>query len=115
MSGHGHVTPNADGSVARCGGPAICPECARELAALQAKAPAVTITVRYSCPACGLVDAEVAVPARVDECVLKWMKATCAACADDHRKRSPHCHPAELYDLKIPMTGADRVGGAPVQ
>lgn len=32
MSGHGHVTPNPDGSKARCGGPAICGECAREAA-----------------------------------------------------------------------------------
>jgi hypothetical protein len=32
MSGHGHVTPNADGSKARCGGPAICSACALELA-----------------------------------------------------------------------------------
>jgi hypothetical protein len=30
VSGHGHVTPNADGSKARCGGPAICPTCAIE-------------------------------------------------------------------------------------
>lgn len=30
MSGHGHVTPNADGSRARCGGPGMCPECAVE-------------------------------------------------------------------------------------
>lgn len=30
MSGHGHVIPNQDGSVARCGGPMICAECARE-------------------------------------------------------------------------------------
>lgn len=29
--GHGHVIPNKDGSLARCGGPAICTECAREL------------------------------------------------------------------------------------
>ena len=28
--GHGHVTPNADGTKARCGGPSICPECALE-------------------------------------------------------------------------------------
>lgn len=28
---HGHVTPNPDGSKARCGGPAICPECQHEL------------------------------------------------------------------------------------
>jgi len=30
--GHGHVYPNADGSVARCGGPAICSKCAADLA-----------------------------------------------------------------------------------
>lgn len=30
--GHGHVKPRADGAVARCGGPAICKECALELA-----------------------------------------------------------------------------------
>ena len=30
--GHGHVIPNNDGSKARCGGPAICLECAAELA-----------------------------------------------------------------------------------
>lgn len=30
MGGHGHVTPNADGSRARCGGPGICDECSRE-------------------------------------------------------------------------------------
>lgn len=28
---HGHVKPNPDGSKARCGGPAICPDCALEL------------------------------------------------------------------------------------
>lgn len=30
---HGHVTPNPDGSKARCGGPGICDECSKELAA----------------------------------------------------------------------------------
>lgn len=35
--GHGHVKPNADGSKARCGGPAICSECALELAATDVK------------------------------------------------------------------------------
>ena len=29
---HGHVTPNADGSKARCGGPIICATCQFELA-----------------------------------------------------------------------------------
>lgn len=31
-SGHGHVRPRPDGVKARCGGPAICSECALELA-----------------------------------------------------------------------------------
>lgn len=30
MAGHGHVIPNADGSLARCGGPGLCDECSRE-------------------------------------------------------------------------------------
>lgn len=32
MKKHGHVTPNEDGSLARCGGPGICSECSQELA-----------------------------------------------------------------------------------
>lgn len=31
--GHGHVIPNEDGTKARCGGPALCSVCARELSA----------------------------------------------------------------------------------
>jgi hypothetical protein len=30
--GHGHVWPRADGVLARCGGPAMCKQCALELA-----------------------------------------------------------------------------------
>jgi hypothetical protein len=29
--GHGHVVPRADGVKARCGGPALCSECAADL------------------------------------------------------------------------------------
>jgi hypothetical protein len=32
--GHGHVRPRADGAKVRCGGPALCPTCKAELAAL---------------------------------------------------------------------------------
>lgn len=35
MAGHGWVTPNPDGSKARCGGPGLCPECQRERTKLQ--------------------------------------------------------------------------------
>lgn len=34
MSRHGHVTPNANGLRARCGGPAICGVCQREQASI---------------------------------------------------------------------------------
>ena len=44
--GHGHVTPNPDGSLARCGGPAICEVCAREKAALQPKKQSWTKEMR---------------------------------------------------------------------
>lgn len=40
--GHGHVFPRPDGVRARCGGPALCRECARDLArrnAVEAKQP----------------------------------------------------------------------------
>ena len=38
-SGHGHVFPRLDGAVARCGGPAICPECAKDFAQVHNIAP----------------------------------------------------------------------------
>lgn len=34
-SGHGHVHPRPDKVVARCGGPKLCEQCARELAEVQ--------------------------------------------------------------------------------
>lgn len=34
MSRHGHVIPNENGSLAMCGGPVLCGECAAELASL---------------------------------------------------------------------------------
>ena len=39
--GHGHVYPNADGSVARCGGPHICAACARDYIQKYGKRPEV--------------------------------------------------------------------------
>ena len=44
MSGHGHVKPNTDGSMARCGGPMICGDCAMELAAVLKEHPPTTPT-----------------------------------------------------------------------
>lgn len=51
-SGHGHVYPNADGSKAKCGGPAICMACAEDYAALQAakKFGQETLAAQYTEP-----------------------------------------------------------------
>jgi hypothetical protein len=38
--GHGHVRPRSDGVKARCGGPAMCRECAVELVRLGMNGPA---------------------------------------------------------------------------
>lgn len=53
MSGHGHVTPNADGSKARCGGPAICSVCALELAGQRTAEPVIA---PEPCKCIGLTD-----------------------------------------------------------
>ncbi len=42
--GHGWVIPNPDGSKARCGGPALCPVCAREALPGQGPTPDAPIT-----------------------------------------------------------------------
>lgn len=64
----------------------------------------MTITVLYSCPACGLVDAPVTLPERApDEDVLQWMETVVEATSRDHRRRSPDCHPQQLRNLKIPL------------
>ena len=77
---------------------------------------APTIAVRYSCYECGLRRIPVDVPARTGEDVVMWMRAILTpALVADHQKRSPRCRPETFAEVMIPMTGTDRVGGAPVQ
>lgn len=42
-TGHGHVTPRPDGVKARCGGPGLCNQCSRELAASDWDKPLPTV------------------------------------------------------------------------
>lgn len=73
---------------------------------------ALTTRVRYSCPLCNVVKAEVDVPARGAEDVITWTeKVMIIALAQDHARRSPTCRPRKLVDIMIPLTGTDRVGG----
>lgn len=74
----------------------------------------ITIGVKYSCPTCGLEKARVQVPTRGAEDVVTWMKATTQHIADDHHARSPAC-PGRTCDVMIPIAGAEKVGGPPIQ
>ena len=42
------------------------------------------------------------------------MRATTLLVAKEHRRLSPTCDAQELTELLIPVTGADRIGGSPV-
>lgn len=76
----------------------------------------VIITCLYSCEGCGIKDARVDVVARAaDEDVVAWMDQAVRSLARDHSRRSPHCRPQSLQEIKIPITGADRIGGPALQ
>lgn len=70
----------------------------------------MTILCRYSCHACGLIDAPVQVQARGVEDVIAWMNATIRTLAADHARRSPGCQPDALQHVKIPMPRSGIVG-----
>lgn len=70
------------------------------------------IEVRYSCVACGVQRATVAVPARGEEDVVVWVKDVMApAIGEDHAARSPFCSSRTMSEVLIPITGAEKVGG----
>jgi hypothetical protein len=74
--------------------------------------PILKIEVRYTCRLCGVHDARVAIKARGEEDVKTWMDQTMIqAVARDHSKRSPRCPATSISEVKIPITGADKIGG----
>lgn len=75
----------------------------------------IKITVFYSCHKCGLENVSLDVKAREQEDVIKWMEHLGRELSQDHAHRSPRCITKELSDVKIPIEGVDRIGGAPVQ
>ena len=74
----------------------------------------MNITVLYSCSQCGAVERPVEVKARTTEDVVDWMKSLSYVLSRHHDKHSPGCHVTTLTEVKIPATGIDRIGGAPV-
>ena len=68
------------------------------------------IVCMYTCHACALVKAKLAVPARESEEIGAWVEATATLLGADHCQRSPHCMERKI-DLYIPIEGAERLGG----
>lgn len=67
------------------------------------------ITIKFSCPLCGLKGHELQIPARESEQVnvADWMGRVIVWCADEHRRISPNCHPEQLHDVMIPLKHTD--------
>ncbi len=68
------------------------------------------IICMYTCHACASIKVKVAVPARENEDISDWIKATAQILGDHHCNRSPHCTERKV-DLWIPVEGADKIGG----
>lgn len=113
--GHGHVTPNADGSLARCGGHGICSVCSMEFAAKEnAKTPhpdaeleklakahchTAWLNARYggSCQGAFVSGYQAACEKRDAE-RLETQCWICPKCADDHPQNAA-CTPKELIEF----------------
>lgn len=75
------------------------------------------ITVQYSCVLCGLKNVSLAVPARTSDKVnvKLWLEQTARYIGEDHQMRTPGCPSKSIQDLKIPVDGAEWIGGPTVQ
>ncbi len=75
----------------------------------------MTITVKYSCSQCGINRQPVEVPARTSEDVVWTEQVMAPALSRDHDERSPGCVITKLSEVLVPMTGASKIGGPPLQ
>lgn len=72
-----------------------------------------TIEILYTCDSCGIKNQKVVVIARTTQNVVEWVQRVAAyAISADHAGRSPHCKATTMTDMKIPVSGTDKVGGA---
>lgn len=77
---------------------------------------ALSITVRFSCHACGIRDQQVVVRPRAhgEDIVHFLEQVVTPALGETHHMLSPHCHPKRLSDVKIPAPEGGTVGGPTV-
>lgn len=71
--------------------------------------------VLYTCSLCMLTDVPVEVTERLDgQDVVQWIEGVVTvALAADHLRRSPHCKPKTLTEVKIPLGDNLPVGQLP--
>jgi hypothetical protein len=69
----------------------------------------------YSCVLCDSLDIAVDVPARGEEDAAAWMETVTMKIGEDHQRRNPLCRATKIDTLKIPITGANKIGGEPIQ
>lgn len=76
----------------------------------------MTIRCFYSCEGCGSRDVAVDVPERAsdDMDVREWMEDAVRRILRDHRVRNPFCRAKAMQEIKIPVGGAQRIGGPKV-
>lgn len=70
------------------------------------------VTVFYSCPRCGVVDKPLTVRCRQrGEDSSDWVYMVIELLSVDHHTAFPGCGTKTLHDLKIPVAGAEYLGG----
>jgi hypothetical protein len=130
--GHGHVTPRPDGIKARCGGPALCSECAKEKAALEAAGKPTHISLELPASLPSMVYVQDGQAWRRGSRVYvtsnggggmppedaRYLAAALALYADevDAETRANEPDPAEVKDLAREITeNLNRIGGRPTE
>lgn len=79
-------------------------------------APPAMINIMYSCDECGIHRRTVQVRARDERDVVAWMnEVLIVAISMDHEVKSPRCAARKISNVMIPVTGAGKVGGLPIQ
>lgn len=74
------------------------------------------IEVRYSCVACGLVDATCQVLSRDSkQDVFEWFKVVVVPALYEHHGRLRNCQSKNLTNVRVPFTDASIIGGPPGQ
>jgi len=70
------------------------------------------LTIFYTCDSCGINERPINVKAREkDENIVRWIEQVTICISNDHSRVSPDCRAERMTNVKIPISGADQIGG----